>query len=190
MIGLTGNYGMGKSTVLKMFQEMGAVTIDTDDIVHRLLEEEDTLNKIRQVLGDRVFDSRGRLLKDSVSDIIFKNSSLRHEIEDIIHPLVFKALEGITQGMEGVVIVEAPLIFERGYEARFKNVITVYTDEETALRRLEASGIKREDALKRLSCQMPIAEKIKKSDYVIDGSLSLDKTRAQAEGIYEELAKL
>lgn len=190
MVGLTGNYGMGKSAALRMFSAMGASAIDADEIVRGLLEKKDVIEGIKKALGDGVLDGAGRLLKAKVSDIVFKDENLRLTLEGILHPLVFKELDRLISGMGGVVIVEAPLIFERGYEDRFQKTIAVYTDDDTAVRRLQASGIGREDAMMRLACQMPIAEKIKRADFTIDNSGSPDDTRRQVEAVYEELLKL
>lgn len=189
LVGLTGNYGMGKTSVLKMFENQGALTINSDKIVREVLSEKAVKDKIREALGNKVFDSKGRLIKKRVSDIIFKDRSLRHAIEEIIHPLVFKEIERLTHAKNGIAIVEAPVLFERGYESRFHKTITVYTDEETAMRRLEKQGVSRDEIRKRLSTQMPITEKIKRSDYTLNNSATPQKTKAQVRSIYRELLR-
>ena len=73
LVGLTGNYGMGKSAVLSVFQKLGALTLDTDKIVGSLLVEKDVLGKIRNILGDTVFYKDGSLNKRKVAEIIFRD---------------------------------------------------------------------------------------------------------------------
>jgi dephospho-CoA kinase len=192
LVGLTGNYGMGKGTVLPMFRKFGVITIDADKIVESLLEEKSVLGKIRNLLGDRVFDKNGSLNKKKVVDIIFNNNALRHSIENILHPLVFERVKDFLEKMNGknkVAMIEVPLLFERGYEDRFNRTITVYTKEEIALNRLEKDGVNREEAILRLKAQLPIEEKVKRADYGIDNNGTTEETMEQVEIIYNKLLK-
>ena len=190
--GLTGNYGMGKSAVLQMFRELGAVTIDADWVVQQLLSEKQVLKKIKTLLGAGVFDKKGAPDKSKIAQRIFRNKSLRLKLEDLIHPLVFEGIDDFfrkTKNGSKVFIVEAPLIFERGYEGRFDKMITVFTKETTAINRLSLHGIPPKEVIERLKCQLPIKEKIKRSDYKIDNSGLPEKTKKQVEAVYRELLK-
>lgn len=190
--GLTGNYGMGKSAVLSMFRELGAVTIDADWVVQQLLRDKPVLKKIKTLFGAGVFDKKGYLDKSKIAQRIFRNKSLRLKLEDLIHPLVFERIDDFfrkTKNGSRVFIVEAPLIFERGYESRFDKMITVVTNETTAINRLSMHGIPPKEVIERLKCQLPIKEKIKKSDFVIDNSMNPDKTKKQVAAVYKELLK-
>lgn len=192
VVGLTGNYGMGKSTVLPLFQELGALTLDTDVIVKSLLTEEDVLAKIRGLLGSEVFYRNGSLNKRKVARMVFKDDALRRSLEDILHPLVFERINLFVEKKAGkarIVVIEVPLLFERGYENRFKRTITVYSREEKALSRLEKQGIKRQETLQRLKSQLPIGDKIRRSDFIIDNNRSIKETSRQVKAIYQELLK-
>lgn len=192
LVGLTGNYGMGKSTVLRMFEKLGVITFDTDSIVKSLLIEKDVLEKIRGLLGDKVFYKNGSLNKEKVANLIFKTHELRHFLEDILHPIVFERLKDLLDKIneqDKVVIIAVPLLYERGYEDRFGRTITVYAREEIALNRLEKEGVGREDALLRLRSQLPIEEKVKRSDFIIDNNGTIEDTMAQVEIIYKKLLK-
>ncbi len=193
IVGLTGNYGMGKSTVLSMFGKFGVITLDTDRIVESLLIEKDVLEKIRGLLGEEIFYKNGSLDKKKVADLVFKDNALRYSIEDILHPLVFKRINFFLDKINGkdkVIIIAVPLLYERGYEDRFDRTITVHANEESALNRLEKEGITIEEALLRLKAQIPIEEKIKRSDFVIDNNGTIEETMAQVEIIYKKLLKL
>jgi dephospho-CoA kinase len=192
LVGLTGNYGMGKSAVLSVFQKLGALTLDTDEIVGSLLAEKDILGKIRNILGDTVFYTDGSLNKKEVAEIIFRDEALRHSIEDILHPLVFGKIDlffekNVTACK--IAVIEVPLLFEKGYQKRFDRTITVYCKEEEALSRLRKEGINREDALLRLRTQLPVVEKIRRSNFTIDNNGSIAETERQAEKIYGRLVK-
>jgi dephospho-CoA kinase len=192
LVGVTGNYGMGKSTVLRLFKNLGGIIIDADEIVDSLLGEEDVLEKIRRVLGETVFLKNGRLSKKRVAHIVFKNDSLRRSLEDILHPLVFRKINLLLNKKDfrdKLVFVETPLLFERGYERRFDMTITVYAEEEAALRRLEKEGISRRESQLRLKVQLPIEEKIKRPDFTVDNNGAIKETTSQVERIYRELLK-
>lgn len=188
LVALTGNYGSGKSYVLGLFEELGAQTVDADLVVKGLLGTPEVMEKVVALLGESVLSKDGGLIKERVAELVFADERLRRLLEDIIHPLVFDEVERVVSEHEGgFVVVEATVIFERGYEGRFDRTIAIVTDEETLLRRLMADGVSRMDALRRLNAQMPAAEKAARADHVIDNSGPRDETRTQAELIYEEL---
>jgi dephospho-CoA kinase len=194
VVGLTGNYGMGKSTVSKMFGELGAVTIDTDVIVGELLNDPEVINEIKKAIGDDIVEGNS-INKKMLADIVFGSPSLRISLEDILHPRVFNKIDEKLSGLsvtcsQAVVVIEAPLLYERSYQSRFDRTITVYTSLETAMKNLSTKGVSEENALIRLKSQFPIEMKISRSDYRIDNDHGLDATRDQVADIYRELAAL
>ncbi len=181
---------MGKSLVLETFGELGAFTVDADEIVHGLFEDRAVLEDLRRVLGDDAFDSGGKLIRGKVADKIFRDESLRMDVEDILHPLVFEKIEAILlEAKPEIAVIEATLIFERAHEGRFDRTVAVVTDDETAMKRLEAAGVTREEAMRRLVFQMPAGEKAARADYVIDNSGSPEETRAKVKEVYGSLMK-
>jgi dephospho-CoA kinase len=194
--GLTGNFGMGKSYVLSLFREFGAVTLESDRIVGMLLSEEGVIAKVMDLLGNDVATPGGDLDKKAIADKIFHDRELKERLEGLLHPLVFEKVEdfiGRIKNRDSLVIVEVPLLFEGNYQDRFEKTITVCTSDEMALERLERSGVPRSDALARMENQLPISEKKRRADYVIDNGGSKEETRRQAEDVYgslrEELKK-
>lgn len=188
--GLTGNYGMGKSAVLSMFRELGAITIDADLVVGQLLKEKKVLSQIKKLLGAGVLDKKGQLDKKKVSEKIFNSKPLRLKLEDLLHPLVFERIDEFIKSYKDgkkVIIIEAPLIFERGYEGRFDKTITVFTNETTAINRLSMVGISPRMTSERLKCQLPIREKIERADFSINNSGLPEKTKAKVEAVYKKL---
>jgi dephospho-CoA kinase len=181
---------MGKSSVLTMFEKLGAVTIDADSIVHSLLLEKDILERIKEVLGEAVFEGDGSLNRHKVAQAIFTNSALRTSLENIIHPRVFKKIDlylNTVDKKQKVAVISVPLLFEGNHENRFDRIITVFTDLETALKRLELRGIRQDEALLRFEAQLPIEEKMKRSNFVIDNNGSLEDTNTRVKNIYAKL---
>ncbi len=192
LVGLTGNYGMGKTSVLRMFGNLGARTLDADRIVEELLSEKAVISKLISVLGSRVECGRDAVDRVEVARIIFQDSQLRHAVEDILHPLVFEKIDellGRPWKGDPVCIVEVPVLFERGYEKKFHRTIAVYTEKKTALARLGEKGVRTEHALLRYNAQIPVAEKIRMADFTIDNDGSLEVTREQVVRIYQRLVQ-
>lgn len=185
--GLTGNYGMGKSYVLSLFKDLGAVTIESDRIVDEILREARVVDNIKRLLGPEVLGKEGNLDKSAVAKKIFNDPALRRNVEALLHPLVLEKVDRFIENIrdrDSIVLVEVPLLFEGNYGRRFRKVITVYTNEETALQRLEAAGIPRQEAMLRLKAQMPVDRKKELADYTIDNSGRMQETRQRAAEIY------
>jgi dephospho-CoA kinase len=189
-VALTGNYGMGKSSVAAMFSRLGALTIDSDEIVDSLLNEESVKGRIMGLLGVKALDPKGSLDKKYIAQRVFTNKALRKELEALIHPLVFHKVECLMKKVRDrnrIIIVEVPLLFEGGYQNRFDRTITVCADRKTALSRLRKSGISQKDALARLRNQMDIRTKKRLADYRIENSGTRRQTEAQVREIYSLL---
>lgn len=215
VVALTGNYGMGKSSVTSLFRKCGACTLDSDAIVAGLLQKKSVIEKMRVLLGPEVLNADKSLNKSLVADIIFHNRSARKRLESLLHPLVFQAMEasikklkagtiapplrggdkgegglcGLTNDGLGnrVVIVEVPLLFEGSFQKRFDRTIAVYTSQKVALARLKKKGIARKDALARLHAQMDIRQKKRLADYSIDNHGTKAQTMTQVRKIYKAL---
>ena len=192
LVALTGNYGMGKSTVLSLFRDFGFSTLDADRIVGSLFRKKEILEKIMQLMGSTVFNDNGSLNKKRVAEVIFKNASLKHSLENLLHPFVFEKIRHFAENMnvhDNILIIAAPLVYERRYEDRFDKIIVVHTTEETSLKRLGMKGVPKKDALLRLKAQLPITEKMKRADFLIDNNGTLTETKMQVEKLYKKLLK-
>ena len=190
-IGLTGSIGTGKSTVAKIFQEFGAYVIDADKIVHELLKREDVKEKIREAFGD-VFDSKGEVDRKKLASIVFNNPEKKKILENILHPLVFQEINRFFKEVEkkdpkAVAIAEVPLMIETGSYKNYDKIIVVYAPEELQLKRLLEKGMSKEEAIKRIKSQMPIDEKVKYADIVIENTSTLEDLRKKVEEVYKKL---
>lgn len=189
-IGLTGNYGMGKSFVLSVFREMGVMVLNSDEIVNSLFKDKGVIFEVKKILGENTGKKQGAIDKKEIAKIIFNSDKLRYKLEVLLHPMVFNSIENSLRKIKEkkkLCIVEVPLLFEGEYADKFNKTITVFTTQKTALERLMRNGISRSNALKRLKAQLPIQIKKKRADYLIDNNGSKQKTREQVGYIYREL---
>ena len=190
VVALTGNYGSGKSTVARMFADLGARTLDADEVVRRLLSEPDVIKEIVEAFGEEAV-AGGVVDRKWLAEWVFRDAHARITLEDILHSRVFRRIsEEISQipfDSDCIVIVEASVIFERGHQGRFDRIITVYTSVETELERLRAKGVSEEDSARRLATQLPVEIKMRGSDYIIDNDKDIENTRDQVRSIYQTL---
>jgi len=194
-IALTGGFGSGKTTVLHLFRRLGALTIDTDSIVHDLLERMDVIKMIADLLGRDVLkrSSRGVSLdRGFIAERIFDDVGMRKKVEGIIHPLVLERIKDIKSktredAISKVIIFEIPLLYEVGMERYFDKTIAVYCDRKTVIKRLSRRGCERVDAIKRMRAQMPIEKKIMLADFVIDNSNGIKKTTSQVKEVFRSI---
>ncbi|GBE03381.1 dephospho-CoA kinase [bacterium BMS3Abin09] len=190
-IGLTGNFGMGKSAVLKMFGKMGAFTYDIDSFVHSILKRPAIIKSIVNALGKSVISKRS-LNKKRMAGLIFNDPEKRRAVEKIIHPEVLKLLKQaeakiLKKDPKAIIVFEVPLLFEAGYEKHFDKTVVVYTNRKNAIKRLVRKGISKNESFSRMRAQMPISIKLKRSDYSINNNYSLKRTEKRVKRILFDL---
>ncbi|MBF0343900.1 MAG: dephospho-CoA kinase [Nitrospirae bacterium] len=192
LVGLTGNFGSGKSAVLSEFDAIGAVTVSADGIVHRLLKSDKIKGMLVAVTGDIIIhdgEQKGEIDKRKMADIVFSDSEIRAKVEAIIHPQVIKEIKALAElNRTTSVVAEIPLLFEGGFDKLMDKTVTVTGTRGVVIERLLKKGYSQEEIDRRLAAQMPDSEKVRMSDYVIDNSSTLEDTRRQVKVIYEKLA--
>lgn len=188
LIGLTGNFGSGKSTVLKIFASLGAITVSADEIVHRLLKTDEVKGKIAARLGN-VFNEHGELDKKKVASVVFADAFQRRFLESLLHPLVMDEIMEIgAKNRDKIVAAEIPLLFECGFQKDVDKVVTVTAGRDVVIMRLGAKGFGGEEVKSRLASQMPDNVKAGRSDYVVDNSGEPGLLESEIRRIYEKLA--
>ena len=194
-IGLTGNFGMGKTTVLGLFKKLGAHTFNVDEFVHKILLKDAMIRKISRLLGDEVLmkTSLGASLnKKKVASIIFSDPDKRKAIEGIIHPDVLNEIKIIRTNIlkkdhDALILFEIPLLFEAGYENHFDKTIVVHSKRQIAIKRLIKKGYTKNDIIKRFSSQMPIYKKKNLADFLIENNGDIKSTTYRVKKIYKKL---
>jgi len=192
--GITGNIASGKSSVARMFEELGARIIDADDVARAVVEPgEPAWKDIVDEFGKDVVDPDGRINRKKLADIVFSDEVRRGRLNDITHPRIKERIRGILGDYEkegaSIVMVEATLIVERGgLRSLIDGLIVVTSDEETQIERLlKEKGYTRGEAVSRLKAQMPAGEKARHGDYVIDNSGPLEDTRRRVKEVWEAI---
>lgn len=181
---LTGGIATGKTTVAKMFEELGAKVIDADEIAHNVIRKgEKAYYKIVEVFGTDILDSSGEIDRRKLGKIVFEDKEKLTIIESIIHPEVLsKMVEEISRCHSNFIVVEIPLIYEK--KIKVHPVIVVYASRNIQRERLRRrDNLPDEEIEARLNSQIDIEEKKRLADFVIDNSGDIQKTREQVEKI-------
>ena len=188
VVGLTGGIGSGKSTVARMFEEMGVAVYIADDEAKNLMNEDKVLkNQIIQLLGVDAY-SDGVLNRAYIANIVFNNRQKLQELNAIVHPAVARHFETWKNQQEGqYVIKEAAILFENGGYKLCDQTILVLAPLEIRIQRvLKRDQITREQILSRAKNQWDDSQKIPLADYVIN-NVNLEETRDQVYKIHKKI---
>lgn len=188
-IGLTGGIASGKSTVSAYLASLGLEIVDADIIAREVLVlYPEILEYLKETYGDRVF--RGGVLdRRALGQIIFQDEAKKKAYLSVIMPRIISEVKKRLNSTEkSFVVLDAALLFEEGLEKEVDVTVTVFLPFEVQLERLlHRDGLSREEAVQRIRNQMPLSEKIQKSDYVVDNSGSIEETKKQMNEILKSL---
>ena len=199
-VGLTGGVACGKSTVAKMFADLGAQVVDADSIAHELYRPgQDVYQDLVKRFGHEIVKPDGEIDRARLAAAAFDGGRVE-ELNKIVHPAVIRQQdrwmrELAARDPHAVAIVEAALIFEAGVKDHFDKIMVVSCKPAQKVTRFaERTGRNvadaRADVDRRTKAQIPDEEKARQADFVIDNSSSLEETRHQVERIYAELKVL
>lgn len=195
--GLTGGIASGKSTVARMFAALGARIIDADRIGHEMLQPaEPTHQQIIERFGREILNAAGEIDRRRLGSMVFADPTRLAELNAIVHPAIIARVEErsrqfFAEDPRAPVIVDAALIYETGIGGNFRKIIVAWCRPEQQVERLMAkTGLSHEQAAQRIAAQMPVEEKRRRADFVIDCSGSKENTRRQVERVHQELTRL
>lgn len=185
-IGLTGGIASGKSTVVQMLRRLGASVVDCDVLARKAAEPgSEGLAAVAAAFGPKALRSDGSMDRAYVGSIVFADASKKAELEGILFPFIYKAIDEEMARIERdehqtVVFLDMPLLFEIEYQAYVDEVWLVYVDRPTQLARLmERNHFTEQEALSRMDAQLPAEEKISRSRVIIDNMGTLAQTKEQ-----------
>jgi len=202
VIGLSGGIGTGKSTVSRLFTDLGAVVVDADAIVHELqAPRAPMLDEIAAEFGADVIDSEGVLDRAALGAIVFRDADARLRLGKIVHPGVGAAMaERTAQAQRDgavLIVLDIPLLFEGrttksgGASALpFDLTLLVYAPQAAQIeRQISRDGCDRDEALRRINSQLPIEQKKAMADVIVDNSGDPAETKRQVREIFSRLTE-
>ena len=197
LLGVTGGIGSGKSTVARMLTEKGVPTVDFDILAREVvLPGKKAFKDIVDYFGTQVLADDGTLDRKRLSKIVFGDGDERKKLESFTHPPIYEAYSARINEISndhpgGVIQVVIPLLVEANLQHLFDRLLVVYVPREIQLKRLvRRDKITDEEASQIMKSQIPLDEKIKLADFVVDNSSTLDETREQVEEIWKVLNKV
>ena len=201
IVGLTGGIGSGKSTVARLFAELGVALIDADQLARDVVEPgTDGLAKVVAAFGDSILNEdlsldRQALDRQALGDVVFGDDEARATLNGILHPLIAMAgasAIGSLQDHPGAFILyEAALLVENGAYKIFNSLIVVSAKKNTQIERVTSrDGLTVEQAQARIDAQLSMAEKEKVADHIIRNDGTLEELKAHVNRVYKELATM
>mgnify|MGYP001670254109 FL=1 len=189
IIGITGSIACGKSLVSNYLQEKGYTIIDADKIGHMALENDEVKKQLVNKFGKSILKDN-EVNRVNLGKLVFENNENLKELNNIIHPQIRKNISEQIQvhKNEKLVFVDVPLLFEAKFDDLVEKIIVVSLDEKIQLERLmNRNSLSKEEALQRIKSQIPVREKEKLGDYVVDNSFTQENTYNQVDRILEKL---
>jgi dephospho-CoA kinase len=194
LVGLTGGIGTGKSTVSRMFRDLGCLIIDADLLAREVVEPaEPAYERIVAEFGTQILEPDGRIDRKKLGALVFSDEAKRKRLEVLTHPEIRARyagiLEGLTvQGFDGIVIFDAALLVETGGAKSLDRLVVVYADEATQRKRLRLrDDISEGGGTKRIRSQVPLAEKVRQAHYVVDNSGTRAATERRVREVHQAL---
>lgn len=192
-IGLTGGIATGKSAVAEIFRNKGIEVIDADPIAHQaLVASSPVFGSIVQTFGQDVVSSNGSIDRQKLGAKIFADSALRLKLDAIVHPFVRTQVALLKQKLVdqgcSLAVYDVPLLFEKNMQKSFDKIIVVTCDPLLQKQRLmKRNGLSEQEALQRIGSQLPMAEKIRQADFVVENNGSLEDLKNAVQKILVQL---
>ena len=190
-LGLSGGIGSGKSTVAKIFADLGAVVIDADAIAREVLEPgqigyENTILSF----GESVLSESGSIDRKKLADLVFNNPEQLAKLEAIIHPAVIARVAQIRESLPdtSIVVYDTPLLVEKNLQGQFDKVIIVLADAKIRIDRLVTRGLELPDIEARISNQATDSQRRDVADYIISNNGSIQELQDNVTKVWKQLS--
>lgn len=196
-IGLTGGLASGKTFVGRELAALGCLVIQADDLGHQVLEPGgEAYDAAIAEFGREILDADGTINRRRLARIVFHQPDRLEKLNSLVHPPVRARMERLTEEYaaahpDGIAVNEAAILIETGSYQKFARLVVVVCREDQQLERAMARDLlTREEALDRMRRQMPLSEKVKYADYIVDTSGTKEHTLEQTRAVYESLKNL
>ena len=204
-VGLTGGLACGKSTVATLLQEKGCGLIDADRLGHEAIAPDGpAYSAVVAEFGPDILDGKGRVERARLAACVFRDQQggdrqrgdpqQVRRLNELLHPHILRRIEEEARKFaerhsEGILIVEAALLLEAFAESQVDKVVVVDCSEEQQIQRFQAKGGTAEEARRRMAAQMTRSERLRRADFVVDTSGTLEQTRRQVNTLYQQLVR-
>lgn len=191
IIGLTGSFGSGKSTVAAMFAKYGYRVIDADKVTGALLAPGGKAEKkVAKLFGHAILNTSNEIDRKVLANIVFQDPRELKKLTDILYPIGLKEVKKqiLQARQEAIVVLDVPLLFESGWDSLADVTIAVKSSQDTQIQRLiKRTGLSKADIIRRMKCQLPARDKLNRADMIIDNRGTLAQTNAQVRAIVNRL---
>lgn len=202
IVGVTGGIACGKSTVSKLLSKKGAIPINSDEIGHQLLKRESpVMGALLEAFGPDILDQSGDVSRPKLGAIVFNDKAARERLNAIMHPPIVERSRSeakmlVTEDTNCVVLIDAPLLIEANSQDTVDVIVVITASTQTQLQRLLERAIEQDrspsqaEAQARIDSQMPLSEKIKYADFVLENDGTLEELEQKVEKLWHEICHL
>jgi dephospho-CoA kinase len=194
VIGLTGSIGTGKSEAARYMAQLGATVISADQVGHEAYQpQSEAWHRVVEAFGQEILQPSGEIDRRSLGALVFSKPDQLAKLNQIMHPLmarmVGQKIADLRDQGAAVVVVEAALLFEAGWDSLVEEVWATDSPEEAVIERLSVrNGLGAEEARKRIASQMDREQRLGRADYVIDNSGDLTAMKAAIDELWSQRA--
>lgn len=197
ILGLTGGIGSGKSTVSKIFKNLGAYIVDADEISHSILAKGSlAYNETIQWFGEKVLNSDGNVNRVVLANIVFGNKAELEALNRITHTHILEVMRDEIKYIKSmskyeIIVLDVPLLFAPDFDIEYDKSVAIIADEDIRIQRVMArNGISREKVIERMSCQMTNDELKERADYIIENnSDDISSLESKVKELYNRLIR-
>lgn len=182
IVGITGGFGTGKSTVARMFGHFGARIIDADKISQDLIKpREEICRKITRFFGKEILNKFGFINRRKLAGIVFGDGKSLAKFNKIMHPAIIRRMKHqMKSAKEDIVVLDAPLLLETGLDRLVDTVVVVDANLGNQIKRIQKrAALSKSEIIARIKSQIPLKKKLHLADFVIDNNGSVQNTRKQ-----------
>ena len=189
VVGLTGGIGSGKSLVARLLSRYGVPIIDADAVGREVVSDRRMRGALRAAFGAQIFEQNGEVLRERLAAIVFADRGARERLNAIAHPPMRQRIDQRVSALlaagHPIVVVDAALLGEATLVSHIDFLVVVYAPLAQRIERIRRrSGLSAQEALMRVAAQMPLEEKLRLADYVVDNSGSLFGLRREVRKLH------
>ncbi|MEW6609036.1 MAG: dephospho-CoA kinase [bacterium] len=197
IVGLTGGFATGKTTVTKIFQSLGAVIIDADKIAREVVAPNSPVwQNLKEYFGAKILNKDLTLNRTRLADLAFNNETYLRKLNEITHPPIIQKIKEEIERIQNttpnkIIIINAPLLIEANMVSLVNKIIVVTASEATQIKRgMKRDNLEMDGAKKRIFAQLPLSEKVRLADFVIDTDCPKKRVVEKVKMVWEELNAL